>query len=189
MQIIEFSEKPSEKYLYQRMLYVSCQYQSPYCATYSKKLFSRWQANLNNSPPTDSPTRWYRHVLECSTVASGGQEAFDFFFNKYQSLGRHDYSTGLLTILACTREPDVIQHLLQKTLESNFTEGFRKRDRINVITYVIDTPLSNGRAAILPFMSENFDDVFNEIESGHGNVISWFVYRLARYFLYCGTTN
>jgi len=183
MQIIEFSEKPSDKHLFQKMLYVSCQYQSSYCAAYSKKLFSKWQANPNNSSPLNSSPRGYRDVLECSMVASGGQEAFDFFFAKYQLPDENDNGRDILKSMACAREPDVIQQLLQKTLESNSSGGFRKKDGWHVITYIIDTPLSYGRTALLPFLSKNFDVVVNEIGNGHSAVISGFLYDLARFFV------
>jgi len=141
MQTIEFSTKPSDKYLFQRMLHVSCQYQSPYCTNYSKKLFSKWKANPNNSSPLSSSLRGYRQVLECSMVGSGGQEAFDFFFAKYQSLDNNDDASSVLKSLACAREPDVIQHLLQKTLQSNSSGGFRKKYGFYVIVFMIHTPL------------------------------------------------
>jgi len=111
--------------LREKLLLVFCQFQSPYCQSYAKKLNSEWRANLNGTNPLDSifPLK-LRSALECSIVATGGEEAFDFIFANYQNLSADQMPFDMLSSLAFTTETGTIQNLLKKTLQPTSNGGF-----------------------------------------------------------------
>ncbi|CAL8147108.1 unnamed protein product [Orchesella dallaii] len=174
-----------------KLLLVGCRFQiqhvgeinPPYCQTWSSNLFHSWRNSADGASPLNYIfPQTLRPILECSIVATGGKEAFDFLFKKYQELKANSESYyGILSSLACVQETSVIEHLLQKTLQPISTGGFGSKDGWYVINFMIDTPMPNGRAQILPFISSNFDQVVEKIGDGYSSIIPQLLRYLADY--------
>ncbi|CAL8147126.1 unnamed protein product [Orchesella dallaii] len=185
------------KLLRDKLLHLACRYtpfpsqnqqnrlmKKPYCLSLAQNLFQKWSDNPAGVSPLNSIfPETLRTELECAIVAYGGKQAFDFLFEKFQNLtAKNESYFDTLKSLACAREGDVIQVLLEKTLLPTSDGGFSVEDTWQLIYYIIDIPFANGRAQILPFLSKNFEQIIDKIGDVYDRPIPQVLLSLADYF-------
>ncbi|CAL8127622.1 unnamed protein product [Orchesella dallaii] len=131
---------------------------SRYCGEEARKTLGEWIINSANfSTSSDKTVR----SLSCAAAAEGGKEAFELLYEKYQAVAEPDDLNGelkaaynILKSIACTREPQIVQELLNRTLNPNSTAN---RDAHFIWEKLLENPI--GRKEILPFLRSNLDRV------------------------------
>ncbi|CAL8136726.1 unnamed protein product [Orchesella dallaii] len=159
-----------------KLLSVSCRFRSiryrildaPYCLIYARELFHMWSSDPNGDSPLDSISPWsLRPELKCAIVASSGKESFDFMFAKFRNLTPESGAyNDTLRSLGCAHDTNVIQVLLQKTLQLPPAGGFSQREVAHLLLFMIESPASNSRPQIISFLSNNYEQLAKKVENG-----------------------
>ncbi|CAL8136712.1 unnamed protein product [Orchesella dallaii] len=173
----ELSDLSEEQQLLRvKLLSVSCRFRSiryrildpPYCLFYARELFHMWSSVPNGASPLDSISPWsLRSELKCSILASSGKESFDFMFAKFRNLTPEsgDYNDTLRS-LGCAHDTNVIQVLLEKTLQPPSAGGFSQREVAHLLLFMIESPASSSRPQIISFVSKNYEQLAKKVENG-----------------------
>ncbi|ODM93069.1 Aminopeptidase N [Orchesella cincta] len=128
---------------------------SPLCALEAKKLLETWNVN-----GTDSGL--LSQSLSCAAVATGGNDAFDVLYQRYETLsnnkGTKDEREEMLGPLTCATNTDILEGLYNKTANENSTI-FRMNDGKFLLNALIEK--AQARVQLLPFLNRNLDEVLD----------------------------
>ncbi|ODM86786.1 Aminopeptidase N [Orchesella cincta] len=100
--------------------------------------------------------------LSCAAVATGGNDAFDILYQRYETLannnGTKDEREEVLRPLTCATEKEILEGLYNKTANENSTI-FLMNDGKFILNALIEK--SQGRVMLLPFLNANLDKVLD----------------------------
>ncbi|CAL8147138.1 unnamed protein product [Orchesella dallaii] len=200
MQKVDFHLREMEKLsdlseelqlLRENLLSVSCRFRSirdkildpPYCLFYARELFRLWSSDPNGVSPLDSISPWsLRPELKCAIVASSGMESFQFMFTKFRNSTRTSNTyNDTLRSLGCAQDTDVIQVLLEKTLQHPSDGGFSPLEVYYLLIFMIKSPASNGRPQIITFISKNYKQLVKKVGNNGDGFMVYLVNSLANH--------
>lgn len=124
-----------------------------------------------------------RATLQCAIVAAGGKVGFDFIFAKYQEANEgenahEDAREEYLSALACATDVSIIGAFLNKTLQKK--SGLNPTDLTLIIVKIAMNPA--GRPLMIPFLTDNFDQVEEIIGNGTVRPVAAVLNELATYY-------
>ncbi|XP_013790479.2 aminopeptidase N-like [Limulus polyphemus] len=128
----------------------TCKHGHPQCVKIAKRKFQEWKDNYNDLtiiPPN------LRSVVYCTAIQYGGQEAWDFTWQRYLEEEVASERDKLMRALACAREPWLLSRYLEWSL--NQSSGIKRQDG----TYVFRSVASNiyGRDIAFNYLREKWD--------------------------------
>ncbi|KAK4304350.1 hypothetical protein Pmani_023699 [Petrolisthes manimaculis] len=110
---------------FKRVLAISwaCKFDHPDCVSQSTSLYKLWMENPTNDSIIQPNVRY---VVYCNAIANGGEEEWNFAWEKFLSSNVAAEKTKLLNALGCTKKI----WILSRYLEIAFKEGsgIRKQD-------------------------------------------------------------
>jgi len=150
------TEKGANVILRARLLDWDCAFSGTICSEYSTKLFEEFvQVPTVNPVPAD-----LRAVFYCAFVSGQGAEGLDFALGAYRRTpvtpaNSLNERTRWRNAIGCAVEPEEIARVLDLMLDE--TSGILKPEQVAILQRVAMT--REGRAAIVPFLIANLDDV------------------------------
>ncbi|NXT88770.1 AMPN Aminopeptidase, partial [Anhinga rufa] len=83
----------------------ACSYGIPECQALATNYFHQWQQNISNNPIAPN----LRSSIYCSIVATGGQEAWDFIWQRFKEAPVVSEADKLRTALSCSPHPWILK--------------------------------------------------------------------------------
>ncbi|XP_046580882.1 aminopeptidase Ey-like [Haliotis rubra] len=156
---------PIEKIDIAQMASVACNYDYSDCVDTSVRLFSIWMEDgTNNQIYPDLRSTFY-----CTAVRHGGLEQWEFVHQKYLTEQTSSEKDRLRRALSCTREPWLLQRVLEMSLNSDEVKG---QDVLSTVTYVANNRW--GRELAWDFVKHHFAELGSAITTRSG------LYRIIR---------
>uniref|UniRef100_A0A8C5M350 Aminopeptidase n=1 Tax=Leptobrachium leishanense TaxID=445787 RepID=A0A8C5M350_9ANUR len=116
----------------------ACSYGLPECVTLASELFKEWMdSNINGIHPN------LRSTIYCTAVAHGRAMEWDFVWEKFSTSNNAQESDKLRSALSCSREPWVLNRLLEYSLDTN---KIRKQDAVSTIGSVSSNVIGHSLA-------------------------------------------
>lgn len=100
-----------------------CSYGYKDCVTKAQEKFDQWKKDTSNTaiiPPN------HRNVVFCTAVKHGGEEAWNFLWEKYKKAHIASEKDKFMYALACAKEPWLLTRYLNWSLASD--SGIRRQD-------------------------------------------------------------
>lgn len=94
-----------------------------------------------------------KEIVYCTAVRVGGQEHWDFAWQRYKNTNVGAEKDILMTALGCSRETWILSRYLEWALSEN--HGIRKQDSPGVFTAVASNVV--GQELAYRFMKNNWD--------------------------------
>ncbi|KAM8974074.1 aminopeptidase N-like isoform 3-T3 [Pelodytes ibericus] len=108
----------------------------PWCLKLASELFSDWRTTgVNGIHPN------LRSSIYCTAVAQGGEEEWNFMWNEFTKSDIAQESDKLRAALACTKEPWILNRLLEYSLDSS---KIRRQDTVSTISNVCNNVIGQG---------------------------------------------
>ncbi|XP_067653154.1 aminopeptidase N-like [Haliotis asinina] len=156
---------PIEKIKIAQMASVACKYDYSDCVNTSVRLFAIWMEDgTNNQMYPDLRSTFY-----CTAVRHGGLEQWEFVYQKYLTEQTSSEKDRLRRALSCTREPWLLQRVLEMSLNSDEVKG---QDVLSTVTYVASNRW--GRELAWDFVKHHFAELGSAITTRSG------LYRIIR---------
>ncbi|NXL87046.1 AMPN Aminopeptidase, partial [Alectura lathami] len=111
--------------------------------------------NLASIPPN------LRSAIYCSAVATGGEEAWDFVWERFREATVVSEADKLRTALTCSTEPWILQRYLQYTIDPT---KIRKQDATSTINSIASNVV--GQPLAWDFIRSNWDFLFSQYGVG-----------------------
>ncbi|CAF1400989.1 unnamed protein product [Adineta ricciae] len=106
----------------------ACRYDLDHCTQRAEDLFEEWF----NSPANNTIPANQRLVVYCTSIRLGDRARFQFLLREYQSSNDPQEKARIQTALACTRDIELIKHLLDIHIHSE-RNIIRRQDVLNGI--------------------------------------------------------
>ncbi|NXL36569.1 AMPN Aminopeptidase, partial [Glaucidium brasilianum] len=135
----------------------ACSYGITECQELATKYFHQWQQNITENPIPPN----LRSSIYCSVVATGGEEAWDFIWERFQEATVVSEADKLRTALSCSPQPWILNRYLQYTLDPN---KIRKQDATATINSIASTP--PGQPLAWDFIRGNWRTLFSQYGGG-----------------------
>lgn len=135
----------------------ACSYGVPECQELATSLFKEWQNNSTNNPITPN----LRSAIYCSAVATGGQEAWDFMWDRFREATIVSEADKIRTALACSTETWILQRYLQYTIDPT---KIRKQDATSTINSIASNVV--GQPLAWDFIRSNWKLLFGQYGGG-----------------------
>ncbi|XP_077996935.1 endoplasmic reticulum aminopeptidase 2-like [Glandiceps talaboti] len=110
--------------------------------------FDNWLSGTDVSPDL-------KPIVYCSGVRNGGEEEFNAVWEKYQEASVPTEIRKLLSALSCTKDEDLLQRLLESSLDDT---KIRTQDADSVIISVANNE-HNGQNIAWQFFKDNWDEL------------------------------
>uniref|UniRef100_A0A8C5M0R5 Aminopeptidase n=1 Tax=Leptobrachium leishanense TaxID=445787 RepID=A0A8C5M0R5_9ANUR len=164
-------ESLTDQYSEINTLSSACGYGISECRELASKLFKDWMnSGTNNIHPN------LRSAIYCTAVAEGGDAEWNFVWEKFIASDIAQESDKLRAALACSREPWILNKLLEYSLDSS---KIRRQDAISTISSVCSNVV--GQSLSWDFVRTKWEtifDYFGRTSFSFGNLIE----RLSRRF-------
>ncbi|KAH9512381.1 hypothetical protein Btru_039358 [Bulinus truncatus] len=128
----------------------ACKYGTPSCIRAASEQYEKWM--LSNSSENMINTN-LRSVVYCNAISDGGYEEWLWAFNRYKKEELATERTTLLSAMACTRHPWILNNYMGLTLIND--SGIRFHDSLRVISFVASNPV--GQSLAWNFYRSNFN--------------------------------
>ncbi|XP_076258211.1 suppressor of ER stress-induced death [Rhynchophorus ferrugineus] len=120
--------------------------------------------NWRNSPNPDKENLInpdLRETVYCTAIADGGQEEWNFAWNRYLNTNVGADEEIILSALACSKEIWILSRYLEWSLTENL--GIRKHDAVRVFAAVAENPI--GQDLVYRFMKTNWKRIISYLGS------------------------
>ncbi|NWH53108.1 AMPN Aminopeptidase, partial [Fregata magnificens] len=135
----------------------ACSYGIAECQNLATDYFRRWQQNVTNNPIPAN----LRSSIYCSIVATGGEEAWDFIWERFKEAAVVSEADKLRTALSCSPHPWILNRYLQYTLDPN---KIRKQDATSTINSIASNVV--GQPLAWDFIRGNWRMLFTQYGGG-----------------------
>ncbi|KAM9224187.1 aminopeptidase N [Leptosomus discolor] len=135
----------------------ACSYGIVECQDLAKSYFYQWQQNVSRNPIPPN----LRSSIYCSIVATGGEEAWDFIWARFQEAAVVSEADKLRTALSCSPHPWILNRYLQYTLDSS---KIRKQDATSTINSIASNVV--GQPLAWDFIRSNWRTLFGQYGGG-----------------------
>ncbi|NXR20827.1 AMPN Aminopeptidase, partial [Cinclus mexicanus] len=134
----------------------ACSYGVSKCQALAARYLSEWNnTKINPVPPN------LRSAIYCSMVATGGEEAWDFLWQKFQEAHVVSEADKLRTALSCSPQPWILNRYLQYTLDPT---KIRKQDATSTINSIASNVV--GQPLAWDFIRGNWRTLFTQYGGG-----------------------
>ncbi|XP_069840529.1 aminopeptidase N-like [Dendropsophus ebraccatus] len=134
----------------------ACSYGIQECGQMAIDLFNEWKNTRVNSIHPN-----LRSTIYCNALAQGGEEEWNFAWEQFVSTTNAQEADKLRAALACSREPWILNRLLEYSLDFN---KIRKQDALSTINNVANNVVGQGLA--WDFIRAKWGTLVNEIGAG-----------------------
>ncbi|KAF1591604.1 Aminopeptidase Ey, partial [Eudyptes moseleyi] len=135
----------------------ACSYGITECQNLSTEYFRKWQQNVTNNPIPPN----LRSSIYCSMVATGGEEAWNFIWERFKEATVVSEADKLRTALSCSLQPWILSRYLQYTLDPN---KIRKQDATATINSIASNVV--GQPLAWDFIRGNWRMLFSQYGGG-----------------------
>ncbi|NXJ83943.1 AMPN Aminopeptidase, partial [Trogon melanurus] len=174
-----------EQYIQITAVSTACSYGVPECQALATDYFLQWKSSTNVNPCVPGVPRWaaglgvtrgswpqwlllsrripsnLRSAIYCSIVATGGEEAWDFIWNKFKEATVVSEADKLRTALSCSPHPWILNRYLQYTLDPN---EIRRQDATSTINSIASNVV--GQPLVWDFIRGNWRTLFTQYGGG-----------------------
>ncbi|NXC63444.1 AMPN Aminopeptidase, partial [Aleadryas rufinucha] len=135
----------------------ACSYGVTDCQVLAADYLRRWQANtaINPVPPN------LRSAIYCSMVATGGEEAWNFLWDRFREAPVVSEADKLRTALSCSPHPWILNRYLEYTLDPS---KIRKQDATSTINSIASNVV--GQPLAWDFIRGNWRTLFSQYGGG-----------------------
>ncbi|NXW77625.1 AMPN Aminopeptidase, partial [Hirundo rustica] len=134
----------------------ACSYGVTECQELATNYLRRWQNSSENPVPPN-----LRSAIYCSMVATGGEDAWDFLWKKFQEASVVSEADKLRTALSCSPHPWILNRYLQYTLDPT---KIRKQDATSTINSIASNVV--GQPLAWDFIRGNWRTLFSQYGGG-----------------------
>lgn len=116
----------------------ACAYGITECRELATQQFRDWmETNVNKIHPN------LRYTIYCNAIARGGEEEWNFAWQKFKKTDNAQEADKLRTSLSCSKEPWILNRLLDYAID---TTKIRRQDTISTILYVAGNSVGQSLA-------------------------------------------
>ncbi|XP_075288117.1 aminopeptidase N [Opisthocomus hoazin] len=135
----------------------ACSYGITACQDLATGYFQEWQQNITKNPIPPN----LRSSIYCSVVATGGEEAWDFIWERFREATVVSEADKLRTALTCSPHPWILNRYLQYTLDP---DKIRKQDATATINSIASNVV--GQPLAWDFIRGNWRMLFTQYGGG-----------------------
>ncbi|NXQ09309.1 AMPN Aminopeptidase, partial [Vidua macroura] len=134
----------------------ACSYGVTDCQNLATDYLHQWQNGSTNPVPAN-----LRSAIYCSMVATGGEDAWDFLWEKFKEAHVVSEADKLRTALSCSPHPWILNRYLQYTLDPT---KIRKQDATSTINSIASNVV--GQSLAWDFIRGNWRTLFTQYGGG-----------------------
>ncbi|NWR52832.1 AMPN Aminopeptidase, partial [Regulus satrapa] len=134
----------------------ACSYGVAECQQLAIDYLRQWQSSGTNPVPPN-----LRSAIYCSMVATGGEDAWDFLWKKFQEASVVSEADKLRTALSCSPHPWILNRYLEYTLDPT---KIRKQDATSTINSIASNVV--GQPLAWDFIRANWRTLFSQYGGG-----------------------
>ncbi|NWV49442.1 AMPN Aminopeptidase, partial [Daphoenositta chrysoptera] len=135
----------------------ACSYGVTECEELAASYLRRWQQNVTNNPVPPN----LRSAIYCSMVATGGEEAWNFLWDRFREAPVVSEADKLRTALSCSPHPWILSRYLEYTLDPT---KIRKQDATSTINSIASNVV--GQPLAWDFIRGNWRTLFSQYGGG-----------------------
>ncbi|NWV15304.1 AMPN Aminopeptidase, partial [Ptilonorhynchus violaceus] len=135
----------------------ACSYGVTECQDLATQYLQVWQQNISNNPVPPN----LRSAIYCSMVTTGGEEAWNFLWNRFQEAPVVSEADKLRTALSCSPHPWILNRYLEYTLDST---KIRRQDATSTINSIASNVV--GQPLVWDFIRGNWRTLFSQYGGG-----------------------
>ncbi|XP_063781891.1 aminopeptidase N [Pseudophryne corroboree] len=154
---------------------LACSYGIAECRELATKLFKEWMdTNHNGIHPN------LRSTIYCNAIANGGVEEWNFAWDEFKKTENAQEADKLRAALACTKEPWILNRLLEYALD---TSKIRRQDSVSTITNIANNVV--GQSLAWDFVRAKWSSLFSQFGGSSfsfGNLITGVTRRFSTAF-------
>ncbi|XP_068266131.1 aminopeptidase N [Nyctibius grandis] len=135
----------------------ACSYGVTECQDLATNYSRQWQENVTRNPIPPN----LRSSIYCTMVATGGEEAWDFIWERFKEATVVSEADKLRTALSCSRHPWILNRYLQYTLDPS---KIRKQDATSTINSIASNVV--GQPLAWDFIRGNWGTLFGQYGGG-----------------------
>ncbi|NWV33505.1 AMPN Aminopeptidase, partial [Grantiella picta] len=135
----------------------ACSYNVTECQELATNYFRQWQQNATKNPVPPN----LRSAIYCSMVATGGEEAWDFLWERFQEAAVVSEADKLRTALSCSPIPWILNRYLEYTVDPT---KIRKQDATSTINSIASNVV--GQPLAWDFIRGNWRTLFSQYGGG-----------------------
>ncbi|XP_010570630.1 PREDICTED: aminopeptidase N [Haliaeetus leucocephalus] len=135
----------------------ACSYGIVECQDLATRYFNEWEKNVTHNPIAPN----LRSSIYCSIVATGGEKAWDFIWERFKEATVISEADKLRTALSCSPYPWILNRYLQYTLDPN---KIRKQDATATINSIASNVV--GQPLAWDFIRSNWRMLFTQYGGG-----------------------
>jgi len=162
-----FNTNPSDTHLQTLLRKIAvkwaCSMGHKECIKFASNKFAAWmkisQPDRNDANPIDLNLRYGTY---CSAISSGGEEEFNFAWQRYKNSQVPTEKKMLLQALSCTKEVWLLNRYLHMSITPS--SGVRKADGYRVIGHIASNSI--GQSLAFDFIKEEWDTVHKAYGKG-----------------------
>ncbi|NWQ66366.1 AMPN Aminopeptidase, partial [Neopipo cinnamomea] len=135
----------------------ACSYGITECQELATQYLSKWQQNISNNPVPPN----LRSAVYCSMVATGGEEAWSFLWERFKEAIVVSEADKLRTALACSPHSWILNRYLEYTLDPT---KIRKQDATSTISSIASNVV--GQPLAWDFIRGKWKTLFSQYGGG-----------------------
>ncbi|XP_039413908.1 aminopeptidase N [Corvus cornix cornix] len=135
----------------------ACSYGITECQDLATNYLLQWQQNASNNPVPPN----LRSAIYCSMVATGGEEAWNFLWDRFREASVVSEADKLRTALSCSPHPWILSRYLEYTLDPT---KIRKQDATSTINSIASNVV--GQPLAWDFIRGNWRMLFSQYGGG-----------------------
>ncbi|KAM4039269.1 aminopeptidase N [Anomaloglossus baeobatrachus] len=164
----------TEQYQEINAVNMACSYGITECGELATEWFNEWITTDRNPIHPN-----LRSTIYCNAIARGGELEWNFAWEKFRATTNAQEADKLRAGLACSKEPWILNRLLEYSLDST---KIRKQDALSTITNVANNVV--GQCLSWDFIRANWERIVNDIGAGmsFGNLINGVTRRFSSEF-------
>ncbi|KAG8440629.1 hypothetical protein GDO86_006396 [Hymenochirus boettgeri] len=146
-------------------LSTACSYGIEDCGKLALEQFGKWMQN--DSKNEIHPN--LRSTIYCTAIANGGETEWEFAWEKFKQTDNAQEAEKLRSALACSKEPWILNRLLEYSLDSS---KIRRQDTISTISSVSGSSI--GQSLTWDFVRSRWSqlyEMFGKSSFSFGNLI------------------
>ncbi|NXB65721.1 AMPN Aminopeptidase, partial [Struthidea cinerea] len=135
----------------------ACSYGVTECQDLAADYLRQWRQNASNNPVPPN----LRSAIYCSMVATGGEEAWNFLWERFREAPVVSEADKLRTALSCSPHPWILNRYLEYTLDPT---KIRKQDATSTINSIASNVV--GQPLAWDFIRGNWRTLFSQYGGG-----------------------
>ncbi|NXY22077.1 AMPN Aminopeptidase, partial [Atrichornis clamosus] len=135
----------------------ACSYGITECQDLATQYLYQWQQDINKNPVPPN----LRSAIYCSMVATGGEEAWNFLWDRFKAAPVVSEADKLRTALSCSPHPWILNRYLEYTLDPT---KIRKQDATSTINSIASNVV--GQPLAWDFIRGNWRTLFSNYGGG-----------------------